>query len=43
VTNLAAGIGDHPLSHDDVLTTGQAAAERCGRLLAAVVARIVGS
>jgi purine-nucleoside phosphorylase len=43
VTNLAAGIGDHPLSHDDVLTTGRAAAERCGRLLAAVVTRIAGS
>jgi purine-nucleoside phosphorylase len=40
VTNLAAGIGDHPLSHDDVLATGEAAAERCGHLLAAVVARI---
>jgi purine-nucleoside phosphorylase len=40
VTNLAAGIGDHPLSHDDVLATGRAAAERCGRLLAAVVERI---
>jgi purine-nucleoside phosphorylase len=40
VTNLAAGVGDHPLSHDDVLATGQAAAERCGHLLAAVVARI---
>ena len=43
VTNLAAGIGDRPLSHDDVLTTGQAAAGRCGRLLATVVARIAGS
>jgi purine-nucleoside phosphorylase len=40
VTNLAAGIGDQPLSHDEVLETGRAAAERCGRLLAAVVARI---
>ena len=40
VTNLAAGIGDKPLSHDDVLEAGRAAAERCGRLLAAVVARI---
>jgi purine-nucleoside phosphorylase len=40
VTNLAAGVGDHPLSHDDVLATGLAAAGRCGHLLAAVVARI---
>jgi purine-nucleoside phosphorylase len=43
VTNLAAGVGDHPLSHDEVLTTGRTAAERCGRLLAAVVARIARS
>jgi purine-nucleoside phosphorylase len=40
VTNLAAGMGDKPLSHSDVLETGRAAGERCGRLLAAVVARI---
>jgi len=40
VTNLAAGVGDQPLSHDEVLQAGQVAAERCGRLLAAVVARI---
>jgi purine-nucleoside phosphorylase len=40
VTNLAAGIGDQSLSHDDVLEAGALAAERCGRLLAAVVARI---
>jgi purine-nucleoside phosphorylase len=40
VTNLAAGIGGQPLSHDDVLATGQSAAGRCGHLLAAVVARI---
>ena len=40
VTNLAAGISDQPLSHEEVLEAGQAAAERCGRLLAAVVGRI---
>jgi purine-nucleoside phosphorylase len=40
VTNLAAGIGDQPLSHEEVLEAGQAAAGRCGQLLAAVVARI---
>jgi len=40
VTNLAAGIGEQPLSHDDVLEAGQAAAGRCGHLLAAVVTRI---
>jgi len=40
VTNLAAGIGDQPLSHDEVLEAGRVAAERCGRLLAAVVAAV---
>ena len=40
VTNLAAGISDQPLSHEEVIEAGQAAAERCGRLLAAVVATI---
>jgi purine-nucleoside phosphorylase len=41
VTNLAAGISDEPLSHHEVIDAGQAAAERCGRLLAEVVRRIV--
>ena len=41
VTNLAAGISDEPLSHQEVIEAGQAAAERCGRLLAEVVRRIV--
>jgi purine-nucleoside phosphorylase len=40
VTNPAAGISKTPLNHAEVLEAGQAAAERCGRLLAAVVARI---
>ena len=40
VTNLAAGISDQPLSHDEVLEAGRAAAGRCGRLLAAVVASL---
>jgi purine-nucleoside phosphorylase len=40
VTNPAAGISDVPLSHQEVIEAGQAAAERCGRLLAAVVAKI---
>jgi len=43
VTNLAAGIGDEPLSHDEVVVAGQTAAARCGRLLAAIVAKIVTS
>jgi purine-nucleoside phosphorylase len=43
VTNLAAGIGSQPLSHNDVLEAGLAAAERCGRLLSAVVAQIARS
>jgi purine-nucleoside phosphorylase len=40
VTNLAAGISEQPLSHAEVIEAGQAAAGRCGRLLAAVVATI---
>ena len=40
VTNLAAGISPTALSHDEVLEAGQAAAARCGRLLAEVVGRI---
>ena len=40
VTNPAAGISKTPLDHDEVLEAGRDAAERCGRLLAAVVARI---
>jgi len=43
VTNLAAGITDRPLSHGEVLEAGQAAAGRCGQLLASVVARIGGT
>lgn len=37
VTNLAAGIADAPLSHDEVIEAGRAAAHRCGRLLADLV------
>jgi purine-nucleoside phosphorylase len=37
VTNLAAGISDQPLNHEEVLAAGRAAAERCGRMLAQVV------
>lgn len=40
VTNPAAGISKTPLNHEEVLEAGREAAERCGRLLAAVVARI---
>ncbi|MBM6402905.1 purine-nucleoside phosphorylase [Phycicoccus sp. CSK15P-2] len=40
VTNAAAGISPNPLSHEEVLEAGAAAADRCGRLLATVVARI---
>ncbi len=40
VTNLAAGISETPLHHEEVLEAGRAAADRCGRLLAAVVGRI---
>ena len=40
VTNLAAGMGDQPLAHDEVIKAGEEAADRCGRLLAAIVAKI---
>ncbi|MGL4174921.1 MAG: purine-nucleoside phosphorylase, partial [Dermatophilaceae bacterium] len=40
VTNAAAGISASPLSHEEVLDAGRAAAERCGRLLADVIARV---
>ena len=40
VTNPAAGISTTPLNHEEVLEAGRDAAERCGRLLAAVVGRI---
>jgi purine-nucleoside phosphorylase len=40
VTNAAAGISPDPLSHEEVLDAGRAAAGRCGRLLADVVGRI---
>jgi purine-nucleoside phosphorylase len=40
VTNLAAGITGAPLDHREVLEAGNAAAERMGTLLAAVLGRI---
>ena len=40
VTNPAAGISEIPLSHEEVLEEGQAAAGRCGSLLASIVGRI---
>lgn len=40
VTNHAAGVSDAPLSHEEVVEAGQAAAARCGRLLADIVGRL---
>jgi len=40
VTNLAAGISDQPLNHEEVLEAGQAAATRMGALLAEVLPRV---
>lgn len=37
VTNLAAGISDEPLSHQEVLDAGQQAAPRIGRMLAEII------
>ena len=40
VTNLAAGMTGEPLSHDEVLAAGNAAAERMGTLLAEFTRRL---
>jgi purine-nucleoside phosphorylase len=40
VTNLAAGLGDGVLDHEEVLDAGRAASGSLGDLLAAVVARL---
>ncbi|MGC5584196.1 purine-nucleoside phosphorylase [Ornithinimicrobium sp. W1665] len=40
VTNPAAGISPVPLDHQDVIEAGRAAGERCGELLARIVARL---
>ncbi|ABS05383.1 purine-nucleoside phosphorylase [Kineococcus radiotolerans] len=37
VTNLAAGVSDRPLSHEEVLEAGRDAAGRCADLLAGIV------
>ena len=43
ITNLAAGLGDGPLDHEDVLATAEGAAARLGDLIAAVVPAIHGA
>ena len=40
VTNLAAGISDQPLNHEEVLEAGKSAASRMGELLGRIVPRI---
>ncbi len=40
VTNLAAGIQETPLSHEEVLEAGRAAEGRLGELLAGVISRL---
>src|SRR4051794_3753929 len=40
VTNLAAGISDQPLNHEEVLEAGREAATRMGDLLGRIVPRI---
>ncbi|WP_109474197.1 purine-nucleoside phosphorylase [Ornithinimicrobium cavernae] len=40
VTNPAAGISETPLSHEEVLEAGRAAAQRCGTLLAQIIGRM---
>ena len=41
VTNLAAGINDQPLNHEEVLEAGRAAASRMGSLLSAITPRLI--
>ena len=40
VTNLAAGLSAMPLSHQEVIESGQAAGPRISTLLAGIVARL---
>jgi purine-nucleoside phosphorylase len=40
MTNLAAGIQDHPLSHAEVLEAGREAEGRISALLAEIIGRI---
>lgn len=40
ITNLAAGIQDTPLSHEEVIAAGKAAEQRISALLAAIIAKI---
>lgn len=40
VTNAAAGISEQPLSHQEVIEAGQAAASRCADLLAQIVRKL---
>jgi purine-nucleoside phosphorylase len=40
VTNLAAGISDQPLSHEEVIEAGQAAGPRISQLLANIVGQL---
>lgn len=40
VTNLAAGMTGEPLSHQEVLAAGNAAAERMGELLSEFLRRL---
>ncbi len=40
VTNLAAGISAMPLSHQEVIESGQAAGPRISKLLAGIIAKL---
>jgi purine-nucleoside phosphorylase len=43
VTNLAAGVGEEKLSHEEVTAAGEAASPRLAKLLAAVLDRLRGN
>lgn len=40
ITNLAAGLGDHPLSHDEVQATAERSRQRFASLIGAVLRRL---
>ena len=42
VTNLAAGVSPHPLSHEEVVETGRQVRDRLAALLLSVISRIAG-
>ena len=42
VSNMAAGMGEAPLSHAEVMAAGERVGEALGRLLAAAIPEVAG-